>query len=135
MAALFGVRFDDAPPAGAGDGGRVVWVPALVRRKRELLAIFRRELSLPGHFGWNWDALEECLRDLSWLESPIRVTVRHQDVPFPRGLDQRRTYLGVLQTVAEFWRDAAAREHVPHEFQAVFPTAAEPIVRKLLSES
>ncbi|MGC0423080.1 barstar family protein [Embleya sp. AB8] len=28
---------------------------------------FSRELKFPIHFGWNWPALAECTRDLSWI--------------------------------------------------------------------
>ncbi len=38
--------------------------------KAELMAEFARGLDLPGWFGSNWDALDDCLTDLSWLPGP-----------------------------------------------------------------
>jgi RNAse (barnase) inhibitor barstar len=35
--------------------------------KDELLQRLARALQLPSSFGYNWDALADCLRDLSWL--------------------------------------------------------------------
>jgi len=38
-----------------------------VRDKATLLDACRTALSFPGWFGGNWDALHDCLIDLSWL--------------------------------------------------------------------
>ena len=32
-------------------------------------------LQLPAYFGENWDALDECLKDLSWLPGPAYVLI------------------------------------------------------------
>lgn len=37
-----------------------------IASKRELLAACAGALSFPPHFGYNWDALADSLRDLSW---------------------------------------------------------------------
>ena len=34
--------------------------------KASLLAACQQAFDLPGYFGHNWDALEECLNDLAW---------------------------------------------------------------------
>ncbi|MFF3617204.1 barstar family protein [Streptomyces sp. NPDC002580] len=36
---------------------------------------FYDELRLPGYFGWNWDALSDCLRDLNWLPADRYVLI------------------------------------------------------------
>lgn len=48
------------------------------REMRDTDAAFRQfydGLRLPDHFGWNWDALSECLRDLGWLSADHHVLV------------------------------------------------------------
>jgi RNAse (barnase) inhibitor barstar len=47
--------------------GASVGVVGPAKRRPELLAAIGRVLRFPGYYGHNLDALEECLRDLSWL--------------------------------------------------------------------
>ncbi|GAB2824442.1 hypothetical protein GCM10022221_23120 [Actinocorallia aurea] len=47
------------PPAGRALDGRAC------RTRAALFTEAARALSLPAHFGRNWDALYDCLRDLS----------------------------------------------------------------------
>ena len=37
-----------------------------IRDKRAFLNAAAQAMSFPAYFGHNWDALEECLNDLSW---------------------------------------------------------------------
>src|SRR5690625_5058438 len=43
--------------------------------KAELLASIAQALEFPDYFGHNWDALGDCLTDLSWLERPVLMLV------------------------------------------------------------
>lgn len=49
-----------------GEDTRVVEVSTDLSEKNVLLSWYVRALGLPEYFGANWDALDECLRDLSW---------------------------------------------------------------------
>lgn len=57
-------------------------IPASVRSKQKLLRILADQLQFPAYFGNNWDALEECLRDLSWLPAG-NIEIHHRDIPLP----------------------------------------------------
>lgn len=35
--------------------------------EREMFSALAKSLSFPTYFGHNWDAIDECLRDLTWL--------------------------------------------------------------------
>ena len=50
------------------DGGAVA-------SKQDLMAALSDALEFPDWFGGNWDALDECLRDLGWLEANGHVLV------------------------------------------------------------
>ena len=65
-----------------------------------LLGALSRGLRFPRYFGRNWDALDECLRDLAWLDGVERVAVVHEGMPFsPRG-ELWETYLAILHEAA-----------------------------------
>lgn len=40
-----------------------------------VLRQFYDGLRLPDYFGWNWDALSDCLRDLEWLHADHCVLI------------------------------------------------------------
>lgn len=66
--------------------------------RTDLLAALGRALDFPDYYGVNWDALEECLSDLSWRPGPVVVALEHADA-----LDT-----GALRTLADIWGEAAA---------------------------
>jgi len=47
--------------------------------KHSLLAAVGRALDFPDYYGQNWDALEECLNDLSWRDSSVSLVIHHAD--------------------------------------------------------
>jgi hypothetical protein len=70
-------------------------VPARVMRKEALFTILADGLSFPEYFGENWDAFEECLRDLSWLPAG-RVVLVHADIALIQDVANAKLYLAVL---------------------------------------
>ncbi len=50
---------------------------AEVSSKESLLDLLADILKFPEYFGCNWDALEECLRDMEWLPAKGYVVVLH----------------------------------------------------------
>lgn len=45
--------------------------------KHRLLAALGHALDFPDYYGENWDALEECLGDLSWRTGPVSLVIHH----------------------------------------------------------
>jgi Barstar (barnase inhibitor) len=109
-------QFSDQPvETGFGDA-RVVRVPAGILRKRELLTVIARGLNFPKYFGWNWDAFEECLCDLSWIAPPRRIVLLHDGLPFQPDWENRSIYLSILKAAI-----GGSEADPPHELIVVFP--------------
>ena len=102
------------------EGTFIARIPRGIRSKEKLLRVLADKLHVPASFGGNWDALEECLRDLSWLTAR-RVQIQHADVPFGPGGDHRRVYLEILQSAARHWASTGERE-----LCSEFPAEVEP---------
>ena len=113
------------PPAGA----IVARIPAGIASKKELLNALATGLGLPAHFGRNWDALEESLREFSWAPGARVIAIVHDALPrLPE--DELRTYLEVLSYSAAALR--TAKDRVP-SLRFVFPADARVEVERLVS--
>jgi hypothetical protein len=72
-----------------------------IREKGALLPKLARALEFPDWFGQNWDALEDCLGDLSWLEAAGHVVIFRNAEEL--GADDTGVLRDVLASTAEFW--------------------------------
>lgn len=60
-----------------------------------------RALQFPDWFGGNWDALEDCLGDLSWRKSASTVLAMRN---FQRN-DDLGILIDILSSTAQFWAE------------------------------
>jgi RNAse (barnase) inhibitor barstar len=72
-----------------------------IAEKTALLRAISSQLGFPDWFGENWDALEDCLTDLSWREAQGHVLV-FEGFQFLPG-DELGVLIDVLISAAEFW--------------------------------
>ena len=70
--------------------------------KKILLTALADEMQFPDYFGMNWDALNECICDLSWLPAG-HVNLIHNDVPMLNDKKELRTYLSILEIACKKW--------------------------------
>lgn len=69
--------------------------------KPALLRAFAAALRFPDWFGGNWDALEDCLTDLSWIRAPgYLILIEGSDRLAQDDLGVLRE---VLVSAAQFW--------------------------------
>jgi hypothetical protein len=78
---------------------------AAVTDKTQFLALCKKQMKLPPHFGENWDALADCLRDFEWLKSKGYVLHLRGGGGFAKAAPgDYQTALAVLGEAAEFWK-------------------------------
>lgn len=88
-------------------GWRVFWLDARgVRDKRALLERCAEEFALPSYFGHNWDALQDCLRDLAWVPAVAGylVVYDHWRGPAEADPETHRTLMEIFEAAVRFWR-------------------------------
>lgn len=80
---------------------------AEVRDKDGLLTALAKALAFPPWFGHNWDALEDCLADMSWCEAEGYVLIlRHADHLHSEAEGDFLTALRIFADVSATWREA-----------------------------
>lgn len=72
-----------------------------VTQKSALLRRIAAKLGFPGWFGENWDALEDCLMDLSWREGEGHVVAFEGFQFLPS--DELGELIDVMISASEFW--------------------------------
>lgn len=118
--------FGFADPALATSPAVVAEVPPSISTKAALLEELDRRLQFPDYFGENWDALDECIRDLSWLP-PGPIIVKHVDLPLATDVANLKTYLSILRDAVQKWSSSGERELV-----VVFPPETQERIGWLL---
>jgi len=70
--------------------------------KAALLQAVAQAFDFPADYGENWDALEECLGDMSWWQGPIALLIQQADaIP----LETLNMFLAIFSDVAAQWAE------------------------------
>jgi Barstar (barnase inhibitor) len=109
-------RLQDAAKSGVYRASRVEAIADALRGSRlsfatiplmdvtEKIPLLRRiadSLGFPAWSGENWDALEDCLADLSWREAQGHVLVLEGFQRLPA--DEVGVLIDVMRSAAQFW--------------------------------
>lgn len=72
--------------------------------KQSVLEETARVMSFPDYYGHNWDALEECITDLSWIEeSGCVLLYDHAAVLVAQHPDVWATLFDIVTSAADYW--------------------------------
>jgi|SRR6516225_5216366 RNAse (barnase) inhibitor barstar len=98
------VRRPEEIVRAAGEAGLAAFRIDLggVRDKKGFLGHVAKALSFPAWFGGNWDALNDCLTDLSWLPATTGYVLLFENVEKFREFEDATAVLGAA---AEYWKN------------------------------
>ena len=71
--------------------------------KEALMERIARALAFPAWFGGNWDALEDCLTDLSWSKAAGHVLLIEDAADLPA--DERGILVDILASASSSWAE------------------------------
>lgn len=81
-----------------------------ITNKEQLLSEIEKKLMFPDYFGHNWDALNDCLTDFSWLPAPGYAILLDQSAVFAKSSPEEfDTVVEIFEEAADFWKE----EHKP----------------------
>lgn len=103
-----------------------VKIPSGIRTRDELFDVLSEKLKFPEYFGRNWDALDDLLRDFSWIPEHT-VILAHADMPMDNP-ELQRTYLEILRDSASDWKSGEA-----HKFIVTFPSSLHEKIGEILN--
>lgn len=80
---------------------------ARLTTKADLLACIASEFHFPEYWGQNWDALSDCLQDLSWLRqfSACLLVVENFEMLLGGTRSEVSVFLDILEDVGSSWAD------------------------------
>ena len=102
-------------------------MPLGISDRSGLFDALYQALDLPGYFGFNFDALHDCLRNFFWVSQP-RVVLIHQELPNIKE-ELLAVYLDLLCTNCQE-RSCDDKERT---FRAVFPTTSKTPIDSVLA--
>ena len=72
-----------------------VRAPLGMRNREDVFAFYSSTLSFPDYFGWNWDAFDECIKDLSWIGNTT-IHIIHDEIPLKTDQHQCTIFLSTI---------------------------------------
>ena len=122
----------------AFEEGFVFRVPKGICNQQELFSAFAVGLNAPGrYFGYNWDAFNDCLAMLDWIDS-YNVFILHDELP---RLSEKELgiYLDILNGASLEWKSTKIHQlneiypdMVRHEISIYFPIDLEHDIKNIL---
>ncbi|PSB29039.1 barstar family protein [Stenomitos frigidus] len=76
-----------------------------ITNKAGFLDAIADAMAFPRYFGQNWDALEDCLTDLDWLNGDRFILLYEEPEAFAQGEPSEwLVALDILRSAVDYWR-------------------------------
>ena len=92
-----------------------------IKTEDELFAQLSSKLNFPLHFGFNWNAVYDCLRDFNWIKQK-RIILVFDEIPKVEN-EVLFTLLDTLRDSVEDWLLDKS-----HDLEIVFPENSENLI-------
>ncbi|HBU68916.1 MAG TPA: hypothetical protein DEE98_00865 [Elusimicrobia bacterium] len=110
----------------SNEGDLIIKIPCNIKTENALFDVLLKGLSFP-YFGWNWNALDDCLHDFEWLRAK-KIIIQHDDLP-QMPVNELKIYLEVLSSAVYDWMNDSA-----HDFVVVFPVQEKAQIVSIVGE-
>lgn len=92
-----------------------------MQSKNDVFCEMATKLKFPDYFGYNWDALEECLADLEWCEADGYVFVfEGAEQILSSSLEALKIFFDILNEVGKGWTEELhEEEELPIPFHVI----------------
>lgn len=89
--------------------------------KKQLFNEFAKQFQFPSYFGQNWDAFNDCMTDLNWLEgvNGYHLFIHHFDELLTDLAADFRLFIEILEEMIIEWRKGSnyGIEKLPQRFE------------------
>ena len=74
-------------------------------KAHDVFCFFYEKLSFPPYFGFNWNALDECLQDLEWIDCDniVIFMINSETLLYKEPLEERNILFECLYGASEYW--------------------------------
>lgn len=92
------------------------------KTKKQLFKQFSKQFQFPSYFGKNWDAFNDCMTDLDWLDATAyTLYIAHLDELLPTNDNDFTIFIELLEVIIIEWSSTLLDEFekLPQQFKVV----------------
>ena len=98
----------EAVKSASQEGAKVFYLDGRqIVTKEDFLREAAEVMSFPAYFGQNWDAFDECIRDLSWVPAQKYILIYDRPDIFAKAQpEQWQIAQEILQSASQYWQES-----------------------------